>query len=52
MGPDAYGTLIWKHFRNVEVVVGLVELYRISGRRVSRSLMFCLETKMPSSLQM
>ncbi len=44
---DAYGTLIWKHFRSVEVVVGLVELYRISGRRVSRSLTFHLETKMP-----
>ncbi len=35
---DAYGTLIWKHFRSVEVIVGLVELYRISGRRVSRVL--------------
>ncbi len=33
---DAYGTLIWKHFSSVEVVVGLVELYRISGRRVCR----------------
>ncbi len=26
---DAYGTLIWKHFRSVEVIIGLVELYRI-----------------------
>ncbi len=43
---DAFGTLIWKHFRSVEVVVGLVRLYRISGRRVSRSLTFHLETKM------
>ncbi len=33
---DAYGTLFWKHFSSVEVVVGLVELYRISGRRVCR----------------
>ncbi len=42
-----YTTLIWKHFRSVEVVVGLVELFRISGRRVCRGfLMFCLETKM------
>ncbi len=39
---DAYGTLIWKHFSSVEVVVGLVELYRISGE--TRSLAFCLET--------
>ncbi len=45
--PDAYGTLIWKHFRSVEVVIRLVELYRISGRLVSCSLTFHLETKMP-----
>ncbi len=31
---DAYGTLKWKHFRRFEVVIGLVELYRISSRRV------------------
>ncbi len=42
---DAYGTLIWKRFISVEVVVGLVELYRISGS-VSRSLTFHLETKL------
>ncbi len=32
----AYDTQKWKHFRSFEVVVGLVELYRISGRRVCR----------------
>ncbi len=37
----AYGTLIWKHFSSAEVV-GLVELYRISGRHVLRSLTFLL----------
>ncbi len=31
---DAYGILIWKHFKSVEVVIRLVRLYRISGRRV------------------
>ncbi len=36
----AYGTFIWKHFRSVEVVVGLVRLYRISGRRVCRVAFF------------
>ncbi len=30
--------VIWKHFRSVKVVVRLVELYRISGRRVCRVL--------------
>ncbi len=40
---DAYGTQKWKHFRSVEVIVGLVELYRTC---VSRSLTFCLEKKM------
>ncbi len=35
------------HMASSEVVVGLVRLYRISGRRVSRSLTFRLETKMP-----
>ncbi len=43
---DAYGTQKWKHFRGSEVIVRLVELYRISGRRVSRPLTFRLETKM------
>ncbi len=47
----AHGTLAkpqkWKHFRSFEVVLWFVELYRISGRRVSRSLTFRLETKMP-----
>ncbi len=33
---DAYGTLFWKHFRNVEVIIWLVELNRISGRRECR----------------
>ncbi len=37
----------WKHFRSFEVVIWFVELYRISGRRASRSLTFCLKTKMP-----
>ncbi len=35
---DAYGTQKWKHFRSFEVVIGLVELYRISGRCVYRVL--------------
>ncbi len=33
------GTLFWKNFRSVEVFIGLVELYRISGRRVCRVLL-------------
>ncbi len=33
---DAYGTLFWKHFRNVEVVIWLVELNQISGRHECR----------------
>ncbi len=44
---DAYGTQNWKHFRSFEVVARLVKLYRISGRYMSHSLMFCLEIKMP-----
>ncbi len=44
---DAYGKQKKKDFRSFEVIIGLVELYRISGRRVSRSLMFRLETKRP-----
>ncbi len=30
----SHGTQKWKHFRSFEVVIELVELYRISGRRV------------------
>ncbi len=36
----------WKHFRSFEVIIRLVILFRISGRLVSRSLTFLLETKM------
>ncbi len=43
---DAYGTQKWKHFRRFEVIIRLVKLFKIFGRRVSRSLTFCLETKM------
>ncbi len=35
----SHGTQKWKHFRSFEVVIGLVELYRISGRRVCRVLL-------------
>ncbi len=47
-----YGSLSWKHFRSFEVVIRLVRLYRISGRRVSRSLTFrlkqkCCDAKLP-----
>ncbi len=28
---DAYGAQKWKHFRSFKVVIGVVELYRISG---------------------
>ncbi len=39
--------VIWKQSKSLEVVVRLVRLYRISRRRVSRSLTFCLKTKLP-----
>ncbi len=34
---DAYDTQKWKYFRSCEVVVGLIELYRFSGRCVSQT---------------
>ncbi len=44
---DAYGTQNWKCFRSFEVIICSGKFYRISGRRVPRSLMFCLKTKIP-----
>ncbi len=47
---DAYGTQKWKHFRSVEVIVGLVELYRTCVSRSLRSAWKkrCRDAKPPS----
>ncbi len=40
--------LIWKHFKSVKVVIGLVELYRISERRVCHCSFWDRDAKPPN----